>query len=76
MRVRRVLQGGIKSLFTFKGALRVKFWWIVKELRRRFEEGIFLGQHQTVPPDHGQVHLWFGDGLAVFYQLLTSKLIL
>ena len=23
-----------------KGALRLKFWWIVKELRRRFEEGI------------------------------------
>ena len=24
-----------------KGALRLKFWWIVKELKRRFEEGKF-----------------------------------
>ena len=32
-----------------KGALRLKFWWIVKELKRRFEEGNFLGQAPNRP---------------------------
>ena len=57
-----------------KGALRLKFWWIVKELRRRFEEGNFLGQAPNrlsrLCASATLVLGWFGD----FQSIINFKI--